>query len=622
MDENNTEQAGEPEIGQEIDQETGRDTNAPDAETPEVGAKGKSLGPLKMIFDRAARYPGLVIISLIALCITAAATLGIPAGLRLIVDRGFAEGADPSEVGRWFRYLFVIVLVLGLGTAVRFYFVSTLGERVVADIRRDVHANLLRLSPGFFEENSPNEISTRITADTALIDSLVGTTVSVALRNAIMAIGGSVYLFILAPSLTAQMLIAIPVIIVPIVLFGKKLRNASRESQDRLGEVGANVGEVLGSMKIVQGFNQEKREADRFGAAVEAVFDAAKRRIRVRSIMTGVIITLVFGTITWIVWRGAMQVAEGSLSGGTILAFIVVGMIVAGAFGSLTEVYGDLLRASGASSRLAELLDEAPEVAAPDRPVEMPMPPRGSLSFQNVTFSYPTRLTEKAVAGINLRIEPGERVAIVGPSGAGKSTIFQLAERFYDPQEGTIKIDGVPLTQADPSALRRRMAIVPQDGTLFAASARDNLRYGNWDADEDAIWEAARAANAETFLRALPDGLETFLGEGGALLSGGQRQRLAIARAILRDAPILLLDEATSALDAESEHLVQQALERLMEERTTLVIAHRLATVRSADRIVVMDGGKIVEEGSHNVLIEKGGLYARLASLQFNDSLR
>lgn len=617
MDENNTLESGEPEAG--YPESEAPKTEAVETEKAESGEKGKSLGPLKMIFSRAAKYPGLVIISLIALCITAAATLGIPAGLRLVVDRGFAEGADASEVGRWFRYLFGIVLILGLGTAVRFYFVSTLGERVVADIRRDVHANLMRLSPEFFELNSPGEISTRITADTTQIDSLVGTTISVALRNSIMAIGGSIYLFFLAPSLTAQMLLAIPVIIVPIVLFGKKLRKASRESQDRLGEVGANVGEVLGAMKIVQAFNQEKRESDRFGMAVEAVFDAAKRRIRLRSIMTGVIITLVFGTITWIVWRGAMQVADGTLSGGTILAFIVVGMIVAGAFGSLTEVYGELLRASGAASRLSELLEEVPEVAAPERPVELPVPPRGSLSFQNVTFSYPTRLTEKAISGVNLRIEPGERVAIVGPSGAGKSSIFQLAERFYDPQEGVIKIDGVPLTQADPAQVRRRIAIVPQDGVLFAASARDNLRYGNWDADEDAIWEAARAANAETFLRALPEGLDTFLGEGGALLSGGQRQRIAIARAVLRDAPILLLDEATSALDAESENLVQQALERLMEDRTTLVIAHRLATVRSADRIVVMDGGKIVEEGNHQTLVDKGGLYARLASLQFSD---
>src|SRR5688572_13235818 len=581
---------------------------------------GTSLGPLRMIFAAASRYPGKVALALVALFITAAATLAIPSGFRLIIDRGFAAGADPAEIGRWFRYLFMIVVVLALGTACRFYFVSWLGERVVADIRLAVQRNLLRLSPGFFEENAPSEISSRMTADTAQIEQVVGTTISVALRNALMAIGGIGYLLYLAPTLTAMLLLVVPLVLVPIVWFGRKLRSVSRLSQDRVAGVGSLVSEVLGAMKIVQGFNQEGREFGRFAEQVEATFGTARQRIMIRAVMTAVVITFIFSAITALLWRGAIQVAEGTLSGGTIAAFVLTGVMVAGALGSLTEVYGDLLRGAGAASRLDELLHEKPAIAPPARPLALPEPARGGLAFQNVTFRYPTRPDAPAVIDFSLTIEPGETVAIVGPSGAGKSTVFQLAERFYDPQVGTVRLDGVPLVQADPADVRRRMALVPQEGTLFAASARDNLRYGNWDAGEEALWEAARAANAESFLKALPDGLDTFLGEGGARLSGGQRQRVAIARALLRDAPILLLDEATSALDAESERLVQQALERLMQGRTTLVIAHRLATVRKADRIVVMDQGRIVEEGTHARLNAAGGLYARLAALQFDDS--
>jgi ATP-binding cassette, subfamily B, bacterial len=579
-----------------------------------------TLGPLSMIFAAASRYPSKIALALVALVITAAATLAIPAGLRLIVDRGFAQGADPEEIGRWFRYLLMIVVVLAIGTASRFYFVSWLGERVVADIRLAVQRNLLRLSPGFFEENAPSEISSRMTADTAQIEHVVGTTISVALRNVLMAIGGIGYLLYLAPTLTAMLLLGVPLILLPIVWFGRRLRKVSRESQDRVATVGSRVSEVLGSMKIVQGFNQEEREQARFAGAVEETFDTARRRILLRSTMTAVVIAFIFGAITALLWRGAIQVAEGALSGGTIAAFVLTGVIVAGALGSLTEVYGELLRGAGSASRLNELLREKPAIAPPARPVALPEPPRGALAFQHVTFRYPTRPEIAALADFSLTVEPGETVALVGPSGAGKTTVFQLAERFYDPQAGTVRLDGVPLVQADPADIRRRIALVPQEGTLFAASARDNLRYGHWEAGEEAIWEAARAANAEDFLRALPEGLDTFLGEGGARLSGGQRQRVAIARALLRDAPILLLDEATSALDAESERLVQQALERLMEGRTTLVIAHRLATVRAADRIVVLDDGRIVEEGTHARLIAAGGLYARLASLQFDDA--
>ena len=579
----------------------------------------RSLGPLRMIWRAALAYPGKLAMAGLALMITAGATLAIPSGFKLIIDKGFAAGGNPADIGRWFEYLLMIVVVLAIGTALRFYFVSWLGERVVADIRLKVQANLLRMAPGFFEENSPNEISSRMTSDTALIEQVVGTTVSVALRNLIMGVGGVAYLFTLAPKLTLALVIAIPLIVLPIVWFGRRLRNVSRTSQDRVADVGAMVAEVLGAMKIVQAFNQESREEARFAAAVESTFTTAKRRILLRAAMTAIIIMLVFGAITMLMWQGAIGVAEGTISGGTIAAFVLTGGLVAGAFGALTEVYGDLLRGAGAASRLNELLNEKTTIAAPARPLELPTPVRGKLAFEGVTFRYPTRPEVSALADFSLTIEPGETVAIVGPSGAGKSTLFQLAERFYDPQVGAVKLDGVPLTAVDPAAIRRNMALVPQEGILFAASARDNLRYGNWDASDEAIWQAAEAANAADFLRELPEGLDTQLGERGARLSGGQRQRMAIARALLRDAPILLLDEATSALDAESERLVQQALDRLMVSRTTLVIAHRLATVRGADRIVVMDGGRIVEQGKHDALSRAGGLYSRLAALQFDE---
>lgn len=583
----------------------------------EEAPKSRSLAPLKMVYREAAKYPREVIFALIALSVTAAGTLAIPASIQLIVDRGFGTFEEGTEIARWFRYLGMIVVVIALGTAARFYFVSWIGERVVADIRRKVHRNLLRLSPAFYEENSPKEISSRMTSDTAIIETVVGTTVSVALRNVFLGIGGTIYLFYLLPSFTIWLVVGIPVMVLPIVIFGRRIRSISRDSQDRVADVGAMVTEVLSAMKIVQSFGQETRESDRFGDAVERTFNTARKRIILRAVMTSVVIFALFGSIVFMLWRGAEAVSVGDITSGTLLAFLVGAMIVAGAFGALTEVYGDLLRGAGAASRLAELLETEPVIAPPSRPEQLPSPARGSLSFRNVTFRYPARPEDTALNDFNLEIEPGETIAIVGPSGAGKSTIFQLVERFYDPQGGTIRLDGVPLTKADPADVRQRLAFVPQEGVLFSANARDNLRYGNWGASDEDIWEAARAANAEEFLKALPQGLDTYLGEGGTQLSGGQRQRVAIARALLRDAPILLLDEATSALDAQSEQLVQSALDELMKDRTTLVIAHRLATVRAADRIIVLDQGVIAEQGTHAELSAAGGLYSRLAKLQF-----
>jgi ATP-binding cassette, subfamily B, bacterial len=587
----------------------------PTASDPDAIKASKSLSNLHMIARTAGRYPKQILCAVVALIVAAGSTLAIPRGLMAIVDKGFVETG--GDIAPYFLTMLGIVLVLGIATAFRFYFVSWLGERVVADIRIGVQQNLLRLEPGYFEENRPAEIASRMTADTAIIEQVVGTTVSVALRNILIGIGGIAMLISLAPKLTGMLLIGIPVVVLPLVFLGRKLEKASRNSQDRVADVGTITSEALGALKIVQAFGQEKRELGRFSEAVDQTFAAAKKRIRIRATLTALVMALIFGGIVLFIWEGADQVVQKAITGGTLIAMIIYGGLVAGSFGALTEVYGDLVRASGASSRLNELMSAEPDIAPPANPVAMP-PPRGQLEYQNISFRYPTRPEILALDDFSLKVLPGETIAVVGPSGAGKSTLFQLAQRFYDPESGTVRIDGVALTSADPGEFRTRMALVPQDTVLFAASARDNLRYGNWTADDAAIWATAEQANAAEFLRTLPQGLDTYLGEGGARLSGGQRQRIAIARALLRDAPILLLDEATSALDAESEKLVQDALEKLMQGRTTIVIAHRLATVRSADRIIVMDNGKIVEEGKHSDLSKQGGLYARLASLQFD----
>jgi ATP-binding cassette subfamily B protein len=579
----------------------------------------RRIGDLAMVWRHASQYPRQIAFAGLALMMTSAATIGIPYGFKRVIDRGFGPGAGGS-VANSFHYLLMIVVVLALATAVRFYYVSWLGERVVADIRTNVQRHLLRLTPRFFEENRPSEIASRLTSDTALIEQVVGSTVSIALRNTFTGIGGLIYLFAISPKLAGMLMIGIPLIILPIALLGKRVRNYSRTSQDRVADVGSIATETLGAMKVVQAFGQEDREAARFANAVGATFAAARARIMLRAVMTAIVIGLVFGSITLVLWEGAIDVAAGRISGGAIAAFVLTGGIVAGAFGALTEVYGDLLRGAGAAGRLSELLREKPEIAAPANPVALPQPPRGALAFEGVQFHYPTRRDVAALNGFSLDVKPGETVAVVGPSGAGKTTLFQLVQRFYDPDAGRVTLDGIDLRDADPAEVRARIAMVPQETIIFGASARDNLRYGDWSATDDQLWAAAEAANAAEFLRKLPEGLDTFLGEGGARLSGGQRQRVTIARALLRDAPILLLDEATSALDAESERLVQEALERLMANRTTLVIAHRLATVRAAERIIVMSDGQIVEEGSHGSLMTNSGLYARLASLQFNEA--
>ena len=581
--------------------------------------KGRSLKDLRMVWSFALNYPAQIALAAVALLAAAGATSGIPYAFKLIIDKGFANGGDIRDIGRWFEYLLLLVAIMSVATAVRFYFISWLGERTVADIRLAVHRNLLRLAPGFFEENRPAEITSRITVDTTIIEQVVGMSISVALRNFIIGVACVVILFALSPKLAGLMMLGVPLVVIPLTFIGRRIRAISTRSQDRIADVGSVTSEVLGAMKIVQAFGQQDREASRFAAAVDKVFATAKRRILLRAILSAVVIFLMFGAITMIIWQGAIDVAAGRMSGGTIAAFVLYGGLLAGAFGALSEVYGDLLRAAGASERLSELLNAEPEIRAPRHPVALPTPATGALSFEHVTFHYPTRPDTSALNDLSLQVKPRERLAVVGPSGAGKTTIFQLAARFYDPQSGRVTFDGIDLRDADPADIRQRIAMVPQETVIFASSARDNLRYGNWDATEDQLWQAARDANADEFLRALPDGLDTFMGEGGARLSGGQRQRIAIARALLRDAPLLLLDEATSALDAESERLVQDALDRLMKDRTTIVIAHRLATVRAADRIVVMDDGQIVEEGTHASLTRRGGLYARLARLQFED---
>ncbi len=579
----------------------------------------RDLGELRLIWSFVRPYRTELIIALVSLVIAAAAGLAFPQMFKLIIDRGF-NAANASGIGRYFELLLVVVVINAVFAAIRFYYVSWIGERSVADLRMAVHRHMLALHPGFFEENRPSEIASRLTADTTVIQTVVDTSFSMALRNGVQGIGGLLYMGFISPKLTGLMLLVIPVVLFPIVHFGRRVRGLSKASQERIADVAGQVQESLSAIKIVQAFTQERRAANRFADAVERAFGTARKRFTMRALMTAAIMMLVFGAITLVLWEGANDVIAGRMTGGDITAFVLAAIITSAAFGALSETYGDIMRAVGASSRIAELLREVPAIRAPAHPVALPQPPRGALAMTGVEFRYPTRPEVAALHDFTLVVRPGETVAIVGPSGAGKSTIFQLIQRFYDPQAGEIRIDGVPLTSADPSEVRARTAFVPQETILFGATARENILYGRPDATDDEVWAAAEAANAADFLHALPQGLETFLGESGTRLSGGQRQRIAIARAVLKDAPLLLLDEATSSLDAESDHLVQQALDRLMQARTTIVIAHRLATVRGADRIVVLEGGRIVAEGRHDELVARGGLYGRLARLQFEEA--
>jgi ATP-binding cassette subfamily B protein len=554
--------------------------------------------------------------ALVALIVAVAAVLTFGPALRNMVDYGFsAEGLE--SINNQFFSLFIVVMVLALATAVRFAFVSWLGERVVADMRARVYNHVISLSPAFFEENRSGEIASRLTADTTLIQSVVGSSASIALRSTFTVIGGTIGLALTSLKLTGLVLLAVPLVIVPILFLGRRVRNLSRSSQDRIADLGAVVTESFGATQTIQSFNHEQEDRHFFSTIVERAFDTAFRRIRMRAAMTFVVIMLAVGAIVLVLWVGAGDVITGQLMAGELAQFVFYAIVVAGAVIGISESYGELLRAAGAAGRMLELVSVVPEIAAPANPTPLPGEPVGSVSFENVTFHYPSRPDSAALHGLTIDIQPGETVALVGPSGAGKSTVFQLLQRFYNIQGGRVLVDGVDTAQADPAEVRQRMGIVPQDTMIFAASVLENVRYGRPDASEEDIQAAIKAAAVDEFINDLPHGLQTELGERGVRLSGGQRQRIAIARAILRNPPILLLDEATSALDAQSEQMVQQALERLMENRTTLVIAHRLATVLKADRILVIDQGHLVAQGSHAELMEQGGLYARLADLQF-----
>ncbi len=575
-----------------------------------------ALSALKPLVPYGLAYKGRIAAALAALAMASGATLVVPIAVRRVVDFGFSEEGR-AFIDAYFALLLVVVGVLAVSSALRYYCVITLGERVVADVRSAVFRHLTSLDPAFFDQTKSGEIVSRLTADTTQVKAAFGVSISIALRNLFLFLGATVLMIVTSPKLSALVLLAIPVIVLPLVFSGRAVRRRSRAAQDRLADASAYAAEAIGAVRTMQAFGMESLTASRFAAAAEEAFSAARLSTTMRAFLTGAGLFLVSASVVGVLWYGAQDVLAGEMTGGRLSQFVLYAVFAASSLGQLSEVYGELAQAAGAAERLGEILAAKPAVETPRHPKPLPEPSPGTVAFENVHFSYPTRAGQPALHGLSFSVASGERVAIVGPSGAGKSTILQLLLRFYDPQVGTIRVDGVAVAETDPFRLRARMALVPQEPTIFASSVLDNIRYGRPDATEEAVRRAAELASADGFIQALPQGYGTPIGERGVTLSGGQRQRLAIARAILKDAPILLLDEATSALDAESERKVQTALDRLMEGRTTLVIAHRLATVRSADRILVMDNGLILEEGTHEALLAQGGLYARLARLQF-----
>ena len=575
-----------------------------------------NVKPLTRLLPYIGRYRIRAFAALVALTIAALTTLVVPVAVRRMIDFGFSAKAA-ELIDSYFSVMIAVVLVLAVSSALRYYLVITLGERIVADLRADVFAHLTKLSSSFFDTAKTGEMISRLTADTTQIKSAVGASVSIALRNLVLFFGGATMMVVTSPRLSLFVLAAIPVIVLPLVGFGRAVRKKSRLAQDTLAEASGYASELIGAVRTLQAFTNEALAKRRFGTAVEGAYEAARGATLARSILTSIAIFLIFSSVVIVLWVGAQDVLAGDITPGRLSQFILYAVFAAGGLGELSQVWGEIAQASGAAERLFEILSVEPAIKAPPQPLALTRPARGEVTFDNVRFAYPTRPDAYVLDGLTFKVKPGERLALVGPSGAGKSTIFHLILRFYDPQSGTVTFDGVDLPQADPAAVRREIALVPQDAVVFAATVRENIRFGRLDATDAEIEKAAEAAHAAEFIARMPQGYDTQVGERGITLSGGQRQRIAIARAILREAPLLLLDEATSALDAESETLVQQALTQLMQQRTSIVIAHRLATVLSCDRILVIDKGRIVEEGTHAQLSANGGLYARLAKLQF-----